>query len=60
MISAAFVEAPEGQIEQQEDDRERGRNDDLQPLGGPLQILELARIGDLTPGAEPHLAFTTA
>src|SRR3546814_14868330 len=44
-----FIEPAKDCVEQREDDRERERHDDLQPLGGALHILELPRKGDRAP-----------
>ena len=50
-----LVETTEGQIKQDEDDHERGRNDDLQTLRRALQIFELPRIGDRDTQARTHV-----
>ena len=39
-----FIDAAEDQIEQQENDAERGRNDNLQTLIGPSEIFKLSRV----------------
>ena len=51
-------DAPEVEIEQQEDDQQRHRHDDLEPRLGALQILELAAPGRVVAGRELHLAAT--
>lgn len=53
-----LVEAAEGDVEQDEDDQERGRHDLLQAGQGALQVLELAGVGqaDASP-SQPGLAL---
>ena len=48
-------DAPEIQVEQQEDDEQRHRHDDLEPRLGALQIFELAAPGGVIAGRELHL-----
>ena len=50
-----FVEAFESQVEQHEDDGERGRHHHLEPRIGALQIFELPRVRDADAGFELHL-----
>ena len=49
-----FGERPEVQIEQQEYDQQRDRDDNLEPGLGPLQVFELSAPGHVIAGRECH------
>mmetsp|Transcript_53143 Transcript_53143/g.124421 ORF Transcript_53143/g.124421 Transcript_53143/m.124421 type:complete len:329 (-) Transcript_53143:88-1074(-) len=51
----SLLGAPERQVQQHEDDQERGRHHHLEPFVGPLHVFELARVGQAHAWLEPHL-----